>query len=801
MPFCRRLTTPITLAVALLGTGRAYPAAVAPRRAAKPAVVKPKPAPARKAASAESPAANTRPAPRFNTWALLVGVSKYQSPAVASLRYPASDATALRDALVDKQLGGLPAAHVRLLTDEEATASSITGAVDSFLKPNVKPGDQVVLFLAGHGVAKGVGLDARGFFLSTDVKGLTLPTLEASAVDLKALSGKLSELPAAQFVVFVDACREDPTPGRGVKGNTMSDVLSRGVQIVPRDTAHPAESASFFACSIGQRAFEDPTLKHGVFTYWILDALKTGDVPQRPDGAVDMGLLASYVRSRVIDWAKNASSHGDFEVEQTPEFVTSDLTEPIVLVHVQRPLPATTIAPAAPTVTVITEPAGARVSVDGAAIGAAPVMTPLPKGGKYTLRVETPGCPPVERPITAIAGYGLQVSINLPPGARDPSAGSAGTNDWYTRAQDAEARQQWEVAEAGYDAAVKADPKFSLAYERLADLRLRRGKTSEAIGTLVEMVSQVPDARAYSLLSRAYSLFATRAAASGQAGGDKSEPKRKKGGLLGSILGGGKRDRKQDDGKRGHDGEPANYAVPTDAAAAASLALRAADEAVKRDASMADAQAALGFALVVTDRDGKNKDDALAAFGKAVLLEPRNPAQQYAMGYGIRSFAQALKDETARKEELRRAVTSLRQALDLRPDYYEAHRELAFCYHLLDDLPAAQREYELANANRGAATDENEVAAVNLSLSGIHRQEAQNAQGERKADLLAASDGYMSDAKEISPNLEIAMRILSQAGVSTRLTDYLPPEVKRLMNLPGELENNVKSRLKFPFGR
>src|SRR5713226_6652717 len=135
--------------------------------------------------------ADTTPSPGNRTWALLVGVSKYQNPLIVSLRFPAIDATAIRDALVDRQLGGLPASNVRLLTDDEATTANILGAVDSFLKPNVKPGDQVIIFLAGHGVAKGVGLDAKGFLLSTDVKGLTRPVLEATAVDLKVLSEKL----------------------------------------------------------------------------------------------------------------------------------------------------------------------------------------------------------------------------------------------------------------------------------------------------------------------------------------------------------------------------------------------------------------------------------------------------------------------------------------------------------------------------------------------------------------------------------------------------------------------------------
>src|SRR2546422_8004636 len=224
----RRIVIALTVVAGLSGTGLAM--AAGPPKPAAPA----KPGTARsthsKAAGgapaarrAQTPAAAAVPAPRNNTWALLVGVSKYQNPAILSLRFPASDATAARDALVDRQLGGLPSGSARLLTDEEATTAKILGAVDDFLKPNVKPGDQVIVFLAGHGVAKGVGLEAKSFFLSTDIKGLTTPALEATAVDLKVLSEKLSEVPAAKFVGVFDACREDPTLGRGVQGNIVTD--------------------------------------------------------------------------------------------------------------------------------------------------------------------------------------------------------------------------------------------------------------------------------------------------------------------------------------------------------------------------------------------------------------------------------------------------------------------------------------------------------------------------------------------------------------------------------------------------
>src|SRR5258708_7107620 len=92
----QRIVVVLTLVLAPLCPALAM--AAPPAHAAKPAA-KAKPAAARKPVSTGKPAGDVRPAPRNNTWALLVGVSKYQNPAILSLRYPSSDATALRDAL------------------------------------------------------------------------------------------------------------------------------------------------------------------------------------------------------------------------------------------------------------------------------------------------------------------------------------------------------------------------------------------------------------------------------------------------------------------------------------------------------------------------------------------------------------------------------------------------------------------------------------------------------------------------------------------------------------------------------
>src|SRR2546425_1223478 len=177
-----------------------------------------------------------------NQWALLVGVSQYPGQ-IQSLGFPRDDARAIKNLLVKS--AGFAEDHIRLLTDDgagdaKATKQNILNAVDYFA-PRAQPGHEVIVFLAGHGIARGLGLQAKSFFLPVDVDAQSKESLERSAVDLEDLARRLSALKASQFSIFIDACREDPFPGRGIKGNTMTDVMTRGLRIAP-SAARPADA-------------------------------------------------------------------------------------------------------------------------------------------------------------------------------------------------------------------------------------------------------------------------------------------------------------------------------------------------------------------------------------------------------------------------------------------------------------------------------------------------------------------------------------------------------------------------------
>ncbi len=639
------------------------------------------------------------------TWVLLVGVGSYQNPQISPLRFPAKDALGLRDALIDPKIGALPRNQVKLLADNEGTRDNILGAVKDFFigpdkeKPHVQSGDKVVVFLAGHGVAKGVGVDAKSYFLPTDVKGLTTASLENSAVDLRALADELGTLPAAQFVMFVDACREDPTPGRGIKGNTMNNILSRSVTVVPQNKT--SESATFFACSVGQRAYEDANLGHGVFTHWILEGLSRGAVPQK-NGDVEMGVLSSYVSQKIADWAKKTSQDGDFQVEQTPELVTAKpLDEPLVLLQVKRASSSEPIVPTPPKLIVTASPEAAQVSINGERVGSGVVEKDLPQAGEVQVMVSAPGYTSETRSVKVMGGFQSQLEMQLQPAAgAAPIAADDPASKFYQRAVAAESRQQWEVAEQGYSAAIGANPKFFAAYEALLELHRLQGRNADAVADALNLLNNAPGAHSLSVLSRAYSRFAEAGAGTGN--------------ITTTMA-------------------PVNkYNVPRDAKQALPQAVRAAQEAIIADKNSAEANRAQGYALTSLDTKGKNKATALSAFSKAVFLDEADAANHLGLGYAIRFYGMQQADEAARQSEVKRAITTLEQAIKLRPNYYDAHRELAFCHTLLGNTEAALRACEMANANRGAASDINEVAALDVAAAGMHQKVAENSTGDKK---------------------------------------------------------------------
>jgi hypothetical protein len=271
--------------------------------------------------------------------------------------------------------------------DAKATKQNILAAVDSF-SARVQPGHEMIVFLAGHGIARGLGLQAKSFFLPVDVDAQSKESLERTAIDLEDLARRLGTLKATQFSIFVDACREDPFPGRGIKGNTMTDVMSRGLRITPNATrpagAPPPTAIVFYACQVGERAYEDPQLKHGVFTYYIIEGIR--EVANRPDGRVEAGYLANFLRDKVTKWSADYGSRAKFSVEQTPMMIATEVRGPMVIVRMAQFAATAPTAPTKGTVLLATSPKEGSITLNGQVLGTAPLKRSCNRASTRSVR-------------------------------------------------------------------------------------------------------------------------------------------------------------------------------------------------------------------------------------------------------------------------------------------------------------------------------------------------------------------------------------------------------------------------------
>ena len=185
-------------------------------------------------------------------YALLVGINGYQNN-ISPLRFCLSDVKALRQVLIDPQIGAFKADNVWLMTDDSKgidrpTDLNIVAKLES-LSRRIQTGDTFIFVFAGHGINR----EQKSFLLAINSDSRSMRTLEKSAVPLEMVSEILSEIRASQTLTIIDACRNDPSSGRGDQENALTSQFARGMRVVKTGaaSAQPSVTATLYACSMG----------------------------------------------------------------------------------------------------------------------------------------------------------------------------------------------------------------------------------------------------------------------------------------------------------------------------------------------------------------------------------------------------------------------------------------------------------------------------------------------------------------------------------------------------------------------
>jgi WD40 repeat protein len=204
---------------------------------------------------------------------LSVGINKYQNAAY-NLNYAQPDAQAFTEKL--KQNGGSIFKSISPIEiyNEDATKENITTAFKSIIA-RAKTEDVFLFYYAGHGTLDEEKNDEY-YLVPTDITKLYGdPTqLVAKGISATELKGFLTQIKSQKQIILMDACHS---------GGALKTLNTRAAAMDEKAIVQLARSSGVVmiaASGTKQFATEFEQLKHGVFTYALLEAL---------DGKADNG--------------------------------------------------------------------------------------------------------------------------------------------------------------------------------------------------------------------------------------------------------------------------------------------------------------------------------------------------------------------------------------------------------------------------------------------------------------------------------------------------------------------------------
>lgn len=223
-------------------------------------------------------------------YVMAVGINKYQNSSY-ELNYAQPDAKAFIDKLQEQNQGIYKAIYPVEIYDAKATKANIMKEFNSIIA-KAKPQDVFVFFYAGHGTVNEDKAD--GFYLvPTDITKLygDATQLEKKAISDEELKNLLTQVKAQKQIVLMDACHS---------GAAVANMKVRAAGSDEKAIVTLARSSGVhWMASSGTKQFatEFEVLKHGTFTYALLEAMD--GKADRGDGQVSISEVRLYMDDRV----------------------------------------------------------------------------------------------------------------------------------------------------------------------------------------------------------------------------------------------------------------------------------------------------------------------------------------------------------------------------------------------------------------------------------------------------------------------------------------------------------------------
>ncbi|WP_197442797.1 caspase family protein [Lignipirellula cremea] len=245
-------------------------------------------------------------APEPALWAIVAGASNYRGEAI-DLRYAAKDAedfaAALR--LGAERLFGAGQVHLTLLStaqstpEHQPTRTNLLAALESAKAS--RPGDMLVLYLAGHGVNLG-SQDGDFYYLTSDAEDAELadPALRSTtAVSSTELSELLRQIPALKQVMVLDTCASGRLVEKLTENRSVPSSQLRALERVKERTGMYVLAG----CAADAVSYEASRFGQGLLTHSLLLGMRGAAL--REEEFVDVSSLFNFAADRVPEMARD----------------------------------------------------------------------------------------------------------------------------------------------------------------------------------------------------------------------------------------------------------------------------------------------------------------------------------------------------------------------------------------------------------------------------------------------------------------------------------------------------------------
>jgi len=329
------------------------------------------------------------------SWAVLIGINRYQHPRIPKLRYAVNDAQAVERTLLAQ---GFRPDRIFILTDERATKAAIERLLGDQLRQQVGAKDRLLVFFAGHGKTDQLRSgEEEGYLIPVDGDPNQLFSTAISMTALRQISDRLM---AKHILYIVDACYS----GYAIYNRSIADDL---LEEMVKKPAIQILTAGRQQDEAQERA------GHGVFTEVLIQGL-SGDAFPRDKSWLALEELGLWVKQRVF---------AESNKKQLPQYGNLSGEGQFVFVKSGPSLGALAVAAKIP---------GLEVWLGDRRIGettaAGELVVPDLPAGTYRLKARKAGLADWERSVDIVADRRIRIVIEIEdvPGPQGSAGGGEG---------------------------------------------------------------------------------------------------------------------------------------------------------------------------------------------------------------------------------------------------------------------------------------------------------------------------------------------------------------------------------------